>query len=251
MDPDAYLEMADNEEHHWWFSARRMILADIVAGFRLPPSARILEIGSGTGGNLEMLAGFGVVSALEMDETARSIASERTGGLFDIRAGCCPSDTPFVGEEFDLICLLDVLEHIDEDIATLIAAHRLLAEGGRVLITVPAHRWLWSDHDIHLHHKRRYSAAELRQKVTAAGLEPVRLTYFNTILFPLAAVLRLKDRWFGSSSASGARMPPAPVNRLLRGLFALERFLLGWTDLPFGVSLLCVVQSEGPRNGCP
>jgi len=207
---------------------------------------RILEIGSGTGGNLQMLSSFGQVSALEMDATARSIASEKTGGRFDIRPGFCPTDILFTAEKFDLICLFDVLEHIDEDVETLIAVKGLLAEGGRVLVTVPAYRWLWSVHDDFLHHKRRYSATELRQKIAASGLQPVKISYFNTILFPLVAIFRLKDRLLGSSSASGSSVPPAPINQLFASLFSGERFLLAKINLPFGVSLLGVLQAGHP-----
>lgn len=185
MSPDAYIEMAETEERHWWFAGRRAVLTSLIAKLKLPPHARILEIGSGTGGNLVMLSSFGQVSAVEMDASARSIAVQKTQGRFDIRAGSCPAGIPFAGERFDLICLIDVLEHIEEDVATLTAVKGLLAKGGRVLATVPAHRWLWSAHDTFLHHKRRYTADELRRKISAAGLEPVKLSYFNTFLFPL------------------------------------------------------------------
>lgn len=246
MSPDAYLEMADTEARHWWFSGRRAILAHLISTFDLPPNARILEIGSGTGGNLQMLSSFGQVSALEMDATARSIASEKTGGRFDIRPGFCPTDIPFAGEKFDLICLFDVLEHIDEDVETLIALKGLLAEGGRVLVTVPAYRWLWSAHDDFLHHKRRYSATEFRQKIVASGLQPVKISYFNTILFPLAALVRLKDRLLSNTSASGSSIPPAPINQLFTILFSGERTLVAKTNLPFGVSLLGVLRVGHP-----
>jgi SAM-dependent methyltransferase len=245
MNPDAYLEMADTEARHWWFSGRRVVLAHIIANLKLPINAKILEIGSGTGGNLQMLSSFGKVSALEMDATARAIALKKTGGRFDIRPGICPTDIPFVGEKFDLICLFDVLEHIDEDVETLTAVRGLLAEGGRVVVTVPAYRWLWSAHDVFLHHKRRYSADELRQKITASGLLSVKISYFNTFLFPVAAIVRLKDRMLRNVSASGSNVPPALINRLFTALFCKERFLLAKMDLPFGISLLGIFRSGG------
>lgn len=246
MNPDAYLEMSETESRHWWFAGRRAILARLIGEFDLPANARILEIGSGTGGNLQMLSSFGQVSAFEMDATARSIALGKTGGRFDIRPGRCPADIPFIGEKFDLICLFDVLEHIDDDIETLIAVQERLTEGGRILVTVPAYRWLWSAHDTFLHHKRRYSAGELRMKVMAAGLQPVRISYFNTLLFPLAAIVRLQDRLLGSSSDSGTSIPPTPINRLFTVLFGSERFILSQCNLPFGVSLLGVLQAGPP-----
>lgn len=244
MNPNAYLEMAHTEANHWWFKGRRAISASLIANMALPAGARILEVGAGTGGNLSMLSAFGRISALEMDATARSIATQKTGGRFDIRAGSCPSDIPFATANFDLICLFDVLEHIDEDVATLVAVRKLLAAGGRALLTVPAYSWLWSAHDQHLHHKRRYSKAELRGKAAASGLLIEKISHFNTLLFPLVALGRLKDRLLDRSSATGTAIPPAPVNALLSTLFAAERFLLRRGDLAFGVSLLAVCRAE-------
>ncbi|MEO7158344.1 MAG: class I SAM-dependent methyltransferase [Vicinamibacterales bacterium] len=244
MNPDAYLEMADTEARHWWFAGRRAVLASLIGQFELPANARILEIGAGTGGNLRMLSAFGKVSALEMDASARAIATEKTGGQVDIRAGFCPTDIPFGGEKFDLICLFDVLEHIDDDVGTLVEVKKLIAEGGHVLMTVPAHRWLWSAHDEFLHHKRRYTASELRGKVAAAGLRLERMSYYNTLLFPLAVVVRLKERFLKGPSAQGRDVPPEPINRLFAHLLSAERFALRKFNLPYGVSLLGVLRSE-------
>lgn len=244
MNPNAYLDMADTEACHWWFSARRVLLSSIISRLTLPSNARILEIGSGTGGNLEMLSAFGRVSALEMDETARSIANKKTLDHFDIRAGYCPTDIPFANEEFDLICLFDVLEHIEEDFASLVAIKKLLADGGWILVTVPAYQWLWSKHDEFLHHKRRYSASDLREKIITAGLRAEKISYFNTLLFPLAVSARFKDRLLKAPSASGIEVPADPLNALLYRIFSAERYLLEKLSLPFGVSLLAILRAE-------
>lgn len=244
MNPDAYIEMAETEARHWWFTGRRSILAHLIGAMELPPGARILEVGSGTGGNLQMLSSFGRVSAVEKDEAARAITAKKTGACFDVRPGSCPGDLPFKEEKFDLICLFDVLEHIDEDVETLVALKGYLARGGRIMVTVPAYRWLWSSHDDFLHHKRRYSKAEFRKKVEASGLQPVRITHFNTFLFPLVAIARLKERLFRSSTASGSTIPPMPINQVLATLFRGERFLLDRMNLPFGLSLLGILEAE-------
>ena len=115
MDPEAYIEMDKTESMHWWFTGRRAILSNILSGLNLPINAEILEIGCGTGGNLQMLAEHGEVSALEIDTNARQIASEKTNNAFNIKAGCCPDEIPFEPQSFDLICLFDELEHIDQD----------------------------------------------------------------------------------------------------------------------------------------
>lgn len=244
MTPAAYLEMAETEDQHWWFVARRAIILSVLEGLNLPRDAAILEVGSGTSGNLEMLGRFGRVSAIEMDDTARRISAEKTGGRFDIRAGVCPGEIPFSGERFDLICLFDVLEHIEEASPTLAELRKHLAPGGLILVTVPAYRWLWSAHDVFLHHKRRYTAGLLRAQADAAGLVPDRISYFNTLLFPLAAVMRMLDRLRGRTVASGNDVPAAPVNALLRSVFAAERHLLKAVNLPFGVSLLGVLRAR-------
>ena len=236
MEPEAYREMAASEGRHWWFAGRRTILSSVIARLSLRGKSRILELGCGTGGNLEMLARFGEVVAMESDDAARAVALEKTAGRFDIRPGRCPDAIPFAGQRFDLVCLFDVLEHIEDDVATLRAVRDLLAPAGRMLLTVPAYRWLWSAHDEFLHHRRRYTAAELRGKARQASLRIETLSYFNTLLFPLAAAARLLGR-------DGRRAPAAPLNGVLRALFGAERFVVGRVPLPFGVSLLAVARA--------
>jgi len=243
MNPEAYLEMAETEARHWWFLGRRAILAKMIGSLNLPQNSKILEVGCGTGGNLQMLATFGEVSALEMDATARAIAAKKTNNLYDIKAGYCPDDIPFHEQQFDLICMFDVLEHIEKDTETLISIKQLLKKNGRILMTVPAYQWLYGPHDEFLHHKRRYSVHELREKFVASGLQPLKISYFNTFLFPLAAIVRLKDKLIGNHSANGTSVPPFLINKLFTCIFSTERFLLEHFNLPFGVSLLCVLQS--------
>lgn len=112
-----------------------------------------------------------------------------------------------------------------------------------MILTVPAYRWLWSVHDELLHHKRRYSAANLRTKISAAGLTPERITYFNTLLLPLAALVRLKDRLLRSTQATGTAQPPAPINHFLYRVFGAERLALRSFNLPFGASLLAILRA--------
>jgi SAM-dependent methyltransferase len=242
MEPEAYLDMAAVEARHWWFTGRRRILGALIRGLRLPANARILELGSGTGGNFALLAQFGGVTAVEMNETAREISKTR-GGEATVHHGMLPDNLPFAGHKFDLVCLFDVLEHVEEDEAALRAIRGLLAPGGRALITVPAHPFLFGPHDIALHHKRRYSRAQFQARLRAAGLRIEKLSFINMALAPLAFALRALDRLRAAPQASGTNIPPAPVNALFTWLFGAEAHLLPRMNLPFGLSLLAVVSA--------
>lgn len=244
MNTAAYLEMSETESKHWWFSGRRAIISKMIRSLDLPLNSKILEVGCGTGGNLQMLAEFGEISALEMDLTALEIAAKKTNNLYDIRVGICPNKIPFNDQHFDLICMFDVLEHVEQDTETLIKLKKMLKKNGRLVITVPAYQWLYGAHDEYLHHKRRYSENQLRKKIISAGYKPIKISYFNTILFPLAVIVRLKDKLLGSNSGTGASIPISPINNLFRILFGSERFLLERIDLPFGVSLLCILKNN-------
>lgn len=244
MSPDAYLEMAETEACHWWFRGRRDILTTILAGLALPREASILEIGAGTGGNLPMLSQFGSVSAVEMDGTALQLARKKTSDAFDIRRGKCPDDMPFPQHSFDLVCMLDCLEHIADDAGSLDCAARMLKPGGAVLITVPAYQWLWSAHDIFLHHQRRYCLRSLRALATRCGMRVDKMSYFNTLLFPLAVAARIGDRLSGNQKATGAGLPPRPVNYALHRLLSTERHWLARASLPFGISLMAILRAS-------
>lgn len=243
MNPAAYLEMAQIESKHWWFLGRRVIFSKTIERLNLPQNSKILEVGCGTGGNLEMLAKFGNVSALEINAYARMLAEEKTAYRYNINTGHCPDAIPFREKSFDLICLFDVLEHIEQDAETLATLKQLLTKQGRILITVPAYRWLWGVHDEFLHHKRRYSATKLRQKVISAGFYPIKISYFNTLLFPLAAILRIKDKLQRNAVSTGTAVPSIFINKLCMVLFSGEHFLLKYFNFPFGLSLLCVAET--------
>jgi SAM-dependent methyltransferase len=233
-----YDRMAEHDTKHWWYRARRKILATIIArSVTLPADARILEIGCGTGHNLSMLAQFGHVDAIEIDPAARAIAAGRLGRPV--------GDAPLpmltgVGEgQYDLIALLDVLEHIEDDHAALIGIKRLLRPGGRLLITVPAHQWMWSGHDVANHHFRRYSKSGLRGVFARAGFKPSLLSSFNSLLFPLAVVARLVARVTGKEGSDDA-LPAAPVNAVFESIFGLEAHLVGRVPMSPGVSLIAI-----------
>ncbi len=242
MERAVFDRMAEQDQRHWWYVARRRILADLIAReIPLPDNARILEIGCGTGHNFDMLRRFGRLDAIEVDVKARALASKRLGQA--VGAAPLPELTGIADGAYHLIALLDVLEHVEEDQASLESIARKLAPGGRILVTVPAYQWMWSAHDEAHHHKRRYSKSGLRAVAEAAGLKAELVSHFNTLLFPLAAAARIAGKLTGKTE-SDDRMPPAPLNRLFETVFGLERHLVGRVPLPAGVSLVAVLSTR-------
>ena len=242
MEAAAYQSLRDLQDRHWWFVGRRRIAASLIKRFvALPAQARVLEAGCGYGGNLAMLGKLGEVHAFEFDDTARVHAAVLSGRA--IGYGKLPDDIGFESDRFDLIALLDVLEHIDDDVNSLKALGNRLTPGGCLLLTVPAVPWLWSDHDVLHQHKRRYTKALLRQRLREAGLEPVRIGYFNSLLFPLALIQRLVSRLSGGGTSDHA-VPPEPVNAMLTWIFTLERNMVGRISFPIGLSLFAVARKR-------
>lgn len=241
MDRSIYASMSAQEGSHWWFVARRTILDRLIRTQVAPrPDARILEAGCGTGGNLAMLAGHGRVDALEYDGEARTIAHAR--GVAPIEPGMLPGQIGFGDQRYDLIALLDVLEHVEEDSASLAALRNRLADGGRILLTVPAVPWLWSDHDVLHHHKRRYTMAGLRMVAQVAGLKVETIGYFNSLLFPIAIAMRTAHRVLRRQGRLDAQPSPL-VNGVLRTIFGWERHLLGRIRFPIGLSLYAILSA--------
>jgi SAM-dependent methyltransferase len=243
MDRIVYDRMAAHDSTHWWYRARRDILADyLTREGGLPPQARILEIGCGTGHNLPMLASFGSVDAIEIDPAARDIASLRLGR--EVGDAPLPILPGVERGSYDLIAVLDVVEHIEDDVGALEAMATCLKPGGKILITVPAHQWLWSAHDVVNHHHRRYSKKSLAAAIRKAGLEPRKLGYFNSLLFPLAAAARLAGRMTGRDDSDDSP-PPKPVNALFERIFRMERHMVGRVPMTPGVSIITLAV---PKN---
>jgi SAM-dependent methyltransferase len=236
-----YDGMMRNEATHWWFVGRRRILQAVLQGLNLPGNAGILEVGAGTGGNIPLLRRFGAVTAIEPNAKARASIAAKTG----ITAVNCslPDTTPLRGARFDLIAMLDVLEHIEDATAALTNLAEHLTIGGRFLITVPAYPFLWSTHDERLLHFRRYTRGSLTATITAAGLKASRMRYFNTLLFPALAAARLALNLSRNRSIDEEALPPSVINRLLAGIFAAERHFVLSVPMPFGVSLLAILET--------
>ena len=246
MEQIIYDRMAELDTRHWWYRARRDILHTLI-GRKISPgaNAKILEVGCGTGHNLAMLGSFGKVDAIELYADARVIASKRLGHpVFDARL---PELAGISRGHYDLVAALDVVEHVEDDVAALKALGDCLAPGGRILVTVPAFRWMWSGHDVANHHFRRYTQTSLRAAIAAAGLKIEFIGWYNSILFPLAAIDRLIARVTGREGSTDT-MPSAVINWLFGTIFALEKHLIGRVPMTPGVSIAAVISLPAAQS---
>ena len=241
MERVVYQQMAELDDRHWWYRARRRILAELIRREVHPAAdSRILEIGCGTGHNLAMLSGFGHVDGLELDDEAAALSEKRLGRVI-IRSPLPELDG--VSNDYDLIGAFDVIEHIDDDHAALAAIATRLKPGGKFIMTVPAHPWMWTAHDVANHHKRRYSKRALRALVEGSPLRLDKIGYFNSLLFPLAIVERAASKLRGKDDGN-VSLPPRPLNNLFEAVFASERYLVGRLPLPPGLSLFAVASAR-------
>jgi SAM-dependent methyltransferase len=236
MERVIYERMAATQQEHWWFAARRRILERVLQTLRLAPNSAILEVGCGTGANIPMLRRFGSVAAVELDPFARQHV--RSTMNVEVVSGSLPDDLPYAERKFDVICLFDVLEHVERHQEALEALRQRLAPNGILMITVPAYQWLYSSHDARHHHFRRYTALQLRSVAKAAGLLPIRLGYFNTLLFPLALLRRLAAKLLGEPASDDSALPSSWINHLLYRAFSIEGALVARCFFPFGLSAI-------------
>jgi 2-polyprenyl-3-methyl-5-hydroxy-6-metoxy-1,4-benzoquinol methylase len=250
MATDAFTAMAAVERDHWWFRAKRALVAEIGAG--LADEGRcglLIDVGCGTGALVEEQRGQRPAVGVDLDETALGLAVATVGRGAIARATA--DAVPARSGAADLVTALDVVEHLDHDVEGLRELARVAGDG-LVVVTVPAYLWAWSEHDVRLGHRRRYTRATLRAAAEAAGLEVVRLTHFHSWLTVPALLLRRTPRWprrrLQRGSAEEASYVGPTVNRLLVWVTQLERRLLRRTDLPFGLSILLVARRRpAPR----
>lgn len=247
MRSDAYQLNYLHEENHWWFLARREILLSVIATLieqgQLPsPPMQILDYGCGTGGLTKALSVFGEVSGVDFSPEALDYCRKRH--LNQVRSIQSPDELP--SGQYDLLGSFDVLEHVEDDLGLLRHWRRAIKPEGLLFITVPAYRWLWSGEDTVSQHIRRYTYRELKTKAEAAGFDIVRLTYFNSLLFPAIAGVRLFNRFLRPHTLDRSDVAPAspPINTILCRVFAVERQILKKMNFPCGISLLLAARPK-------
>jgi SAM-dependent methyltransferase len=244
MQQHTYSIMYEVEERHWWFVGRRAIIESFVAavcgqiGKRKP---RILDVGCGTGANLQMLGAYGLAEGVDVSDEALEFCRAR--GLAKVKQGAAES-LPYDDATFDLVTALDVVEHLDDDVAGLKEMQRVLRPRGRALLFVPAFMFLWGVQDDISHHRRRYTSREVREKLGAAGLTLERITYANLTFFLPILLGRWLMRATGMRPSSENNITISGLNRVLGKILGSEAWWLRRLSFPFGVSIVCVARKD-------
>ena len=230
------------EETHWWYVGRRQIIASLVAKICKKlnnTDPRILDAGCGTGANLKTLAAYGRAEGVDISEQAVEFCRER--GLDSVKLGAV-EDLPYPDSSFDLVTALDVIEHLDDDVAGLREIRRVLSRDGRVLLFVPAFMFLWGVQDDVSNHRRRYTLSSLVKAVEDSGFSVEWASYANISFFSPVLLVRTIMRWTGlrAETEYGINLPL--LNRPFSWVFAAERFFFNPGRLPFGVSSVCIAR---------
>ena len=240
MDRLLELQTHELEDRHWWYRGRRRIIDVLMRRLELPPGVEILDAGCGSGRNMVELARAGTVTGIEISDA--SVARARERGIGEV-VQCSITEVPLADDRFDLAVCLDVIEHIEDDLGALRELLRVVRPGGTLLVTVPAYQWLWSEHDVINHHKRRYTRKTLSAVAEQAGWETARTTYFNGCLLPVAIVHRRLARpaHLVDEPVSDLERTPERLNSLLEWPLRFEALLIArGLRIPVGLSLAAV-----------
>lgn len=243
MQEKAYDIIYKIELGHWWYRVRRAIVHNLLTFFTIDRKhpLRILDIGCGMGALLKEMEEFGEVEGVDISPRAIAYCKER--GFSAVSVGSADA-LPYANDTFDVVVILDVLEHLKDDIKGAQEVARVLKAGGVAIIAVPAFMFLWGITDELSQHYRRYTRKEIVQCIQTSGLSVWRATYFNTFLFPAIASVRLFVRLFRIQIKSENSLEGNITNRLFYFVFYIESIVMRWVNFPFGVSILVVAKKD-------
>ena len=240
MNLEEYEVMYRQEQAYWWFVSRSELLHFVMRELiPLPAGARILDLGCGTGANLSVLSHYGLAIGADFHHTALEFCQKRALPRLLQGDG---QRMPIASGSLDLVTSMDSLEHIPDDNATLAECYRMLKPGGRLLVTVPAFGFLWSEHDEALQHLRRYSAPELTSKMKLAGFQVGKVSHVLFFLFLPVLAIRILQNFTksGTHPRTSITVLPAFVDALLLWVNRFETALLRWLNFPVGVTIVAV-----------
>ena len=213
---------------YWWHRARTALLGAVMAPHLAAPS-RTLDVGSADAPSVGWMRGEQQHVSLDLFPDGLRPGEGVVGSATDL---------PFEDGTFDVVSAFDVVEHCADDARAVSELRRVLVPGGRMLLSVPAYQWAWSDHDVRAGHHRRYTRAGIVALVEGAGMEVMRATYAFGGVFPLFVAERLRRR-VRPAAGAGSRLPEVSpgLDRALMGVCRAEARLLRRRDLPFGSSV--------------
>jgi SAM-dependent methyltransferase len=239
MDVAAYASEAAIEADHWWFVGRRRLFWSIINEFDLSSDANVLDVGTSTGANLQMLRDLGFIRITGLDQSPVAIQFCAGRGFGQVRLGDVCA-LPFPDSSFDMVLATDIIEHVDDDLRGLRELRRVLKPGRPLLLTVPTFSVLWGLQDEVSHHKRRYRLGQLLKRLDEASFSLQQYFYFNYLLFlPILAFRRLM-RVFKIRVGTENEINTEWLNWVLTLLFRFDVATAPWVRPPFGVSALVV-----------
>jgi len=239
MEKFTYKKMFENEKSFWWYVARRKIIFSAMTKMNVS-KGNILELGSGTGGNVSFLSRFGSYTGIEKEQIAINYAKTKFPDTKFIQ-GALPQIFNEITEKYNTIVLLDVIEHIEDDLKTLKSTASLLKENGFLIMTMPAFPFLWSNHDVVHHHHRRYTKKALFTLCQDSGYSIKYHSYFNFLLFPIILSIRFFKKIFNLKS-SDDKPTSNIINKVLIKIFGFESLLIPHLRLPFGLSHIIILK---------
>ncbi len=254
MNKDYVAQYRRIETTHWWFLVRQKIIAQAIQKYIAPENIplKILNVGAASGWSSQWLSAFGKVVSAENDQVFFDFLSAEKMDV--VHASI--TRLPFGDNSFDVVCALDVIEHVQDDVKAMNELMRVCKPGGKICITVPSCKALWSAHDEVNNHFRRYNKSGLTRLIDSKrDAVPVYTTCFNTILFPLIFITRKIEKLFRKNAARQKSdfdyyKTSRWISYLLQKVFGIEIFLLRFIRFPFGVSLLAIAgKRKDERSG--